>query len=137
RSVAAVLARGQRLDAALDATLAGAPELTDRDQAQVRALAFGAVRHHHRHQALLKLLLDRPLKGDDRLLEALLSVGLFQVADPAQPAHAAVSATVAAARVLGADRAAGLVNATLRRYQRGAAALLESLRSDPAAWYSH
>lgn len=137
RSVAAVLARGQRLDAALDATLAGAPELADRDQAQVRALAFGAVRHHHRHQALLKLLLDRPLKGDDRLLEALLSVGLFQVADPAQPDHAAVSATVAAARVLGADRAAGLVNATLRRYQREAPALLESLRSDPAAWYSH
>jgi len=137
RVVAAVLARGQTLDAALPEALAGAGELADRDRAQVRALAFGAVRGHHRHQALLRLLLDRPLKGGDRLLEALLSVGLFQVADPLQPDHAAVSATVAASRLLGEERASGLVNATLRRYQREAPALLDRLRADPAAWYSH
>lgn len=141
RAVAGVLARGQTLDVALDAVLAGTDQdvrqLPDRDRAQVRALAFGAVRNHHRHRALLKELLDRPLKGGDCTLEALLSVGLFQLADPEQPDHAAVSATVAATRLLKQERAAGLVNASLRRYQREASGLLDWLRADPAAWHSH
>ena len=144
RIVAGVLARGQTLDAALDAVLIdgadgdpGVRQLSDRDRAQVHALAFGAVRGHHRHRALLNELLDRPLKGDDRLLEGLLSVGLFQLADPDQPDYAAVSATVAAARLLGQGQAAGLVNASLRRYQREAPRLLELLRADAGAWHSH
>lgn len=141
RAVAGVLSRGQTLDAALDSVLAGTDreirELPDRDRAQVRALAFGAVRGHHRHRALLKALLDRPLKGGDPTLEALLSVGLFQLEDPDHPDHAAVSATVAATRLLGQDRAAGLVNATLRRYQRESSLHKDPLRAQPAAWYSH
>lgn len=137
RAVAGVLDRGQTLDAALGSALAAGQELADRDRAQVRALAFGAVRSHHRHRALLKLLLDRPLQGDDSVLEALLSVGLFQLADPEYPDHAAVSATVAATRLLGQERAAGLVNASLRRYQREAGPLLDRLQADPAAWYAH
>lgn len=141
RAVAGVLSRGQTLDAALDAVLAGTDpgvrDLPDRDRAQVRALAFGAVRGHHRHRTLLKLLLNKPLQGEDRLLEALLSVGLFQLADPEQPDHAAVSATVAASRLLGQERASGLVNASLRRYQREAPALLDRLRPDLPAWHSH
>lgn len=141
RAVAGVLARGQTLDTALETVLAGTDQgvlhLPDRDRAQVQALAFGAVRSHHRHRALLKELLNRPLKGGDSTLEALLSVGLFQLADPEQPDHAAVSATVAATRLLGQERAAGLVNATLRRYQREASALLDPLRADAPGWYSH
>lgn len=144
RAVAGVLARGQTLDAALVEVLgdgAGGEndpaQLEDRDRAQVQALAFGAVRGHHRHQALLKALLDRPLKGDDRILEALLSVGLYQLADPGQPDYAAVSATVAATRLLGQERAAGLVNASLRRYQREASRLLAGLDADAGARYSH
>jgi 16S rRNA (cytosine967-C5)-methyltransferase len=141
RAVAGVLARGQTLDAALETVLGGSEPgvraLPDRDRAHVRALAFGAIRSHHRHRALLKLLLNKPLQGEDRTLEALLSVGLFQLADPGQPDHAAVSATVAASRLLGQDRASGLVNAALRRYQREAPALLARLQENPAAWHSH
>ncbi len=142
QAVAVVLARGQTLDAALESILAGSNgldvrQLADRDRAQVQALAFGALRGHHRHRALLRELLDRPLKGTDRTLEALLSVGLFQLADPEQPDYAAVSATVEACRLLGQERAAGLLNATLRRYQREAPGLLEKLQADPAAWFSH
>lgn len=140
RAVAAVLARGQTLDAAL-AAVAGpgqpAAGFPPRDLAQVQWLAYGAVRGHHRHQALLSRLLNRPLKDRDRLLEALLSVGIFQVMDPGQPDHAAVSATVGAARLLGLAHAAGFVNASLRRCQREAANLLSSVAGDPAARYSH
>ena len=142
QAVAAVLARGQTLEVALDSILAGsggldARQLADRDRAQVQALAFGALRGHHRHRALFGALLDRPLKGADCIVEALFSVGLFQLADPEQRDYAAVSATVDACRLLGQERASGLVNATLRRYQREAPSLLAALQADPAAWFSH
>jgi 16S rRNA (cytosine967-C5)-methyltransferase len=126
---------GQTLDTALadESPLA----LPDRDRAQVQSLAYGAVRWHHQHEALLERLLDRPLRSRDRILAALLSVGLYQLADPGQPDYAAVSSTVAAARLLGRDRAAGLVNGTLRRYQREAASLGEWMNEVDEARYSH
>lgn len=137
RAVAGVVGRGTTLDDALEAALDGASDLPDRDRAQVRALAFGALRNHHRHRALLAFLLDRPLRGDSGTLEALLSVGLFQLADPEYPDHAAVSATVAASRLLAIGWASGLINAALRRYQREAPGLLKRLQADPSAWHSH
>jgi len=137
--VAAVLGAGATLDAALDAALA-APDpggLSDADRSQVRALAYGALRWHHRHRQLLGRLLDRPLAAQDRLLEALLSVGLFQLLDARQPEYAAVSATVAAARWLGKPRWAGVVNASLRRLQRERAALMATVLADEEARHSH
>lgn len=135
RAVAAVLGAGATLDAAL-----GAPDLqqlTPADRSQARALAYGALRWHHRHRRLLALLLDRPLPGRDRLLEALLSVGLFQLLDERQPDYAAVSATVAATRLLGRPRLAGVVNASLRRLQRERAQLLAEALADEQARSSH
>lgn len=134
RAVAAVLAAGRTLEEAF-ATLPGEP-LTGADRAQARALAFGALRWHHRHRELLARLCDRPLPRGDRLLEALLSVGLFQLHDARQPEYATVSATVEAARWLGLGRAAGFVNATLRRMQREGEALLAEVTAGPTGRYS-
>lgn len=135
RAVLQVIGQGATLEAALVAEdTAG---IDDRDRAHIQALAFGAVRWHHRHQAILAELLDRPLRNRDRILEALLSVGLFQLNDPGQPDYAAVSATVGAARLLGQPRAAGLVNAALRRYQREAEAILARVMGSEEARYSH
>jgi 16S rRNA (cytosine967-C5)-methyltransferase len=114
-AVARVLSAGVTLEQALAST---SSDLTPPDQAQAMALAYGALRWHHRHRRILRLLLDRALSGKDRLIEALLSVGLFQLIDERQPAYASVSATVGAARWLGRDRATALVNAALRRFQR-------------------
>lgn len=135
RAVSGVLAAGRTLDEALK--LPGMEALGISDRAQVRALAFGAVRWHHRHRCLLDLLLDRPLRDPERLLEALLSVGLFQLLDARQPDYAAVSATVEAARTLGLGRAAGLVNATLRRLQREKEPLLARVLATPEGRHSH
>jgi 16S rRNA (cytosine967-C5)-methyltransferase len=134
RAVEAVLARGRTLEEGLD--LAEIGTLSAPDRAQVKALAFGALRWHHRHRLLLDALLDRPLAPGDRLLEALLSVGLFQLLDTRQPDYAAVSATVEAARTLGRGRAAGLVNATLRRLQREREALLPRVLASDEARFS-
>ncbi|MCK6370604.1 MAG: 16S rRNA (cytosine(967)-C(5))-methyltransferase RsmB, partial [Gammaproteobacteria bacterium] len=128
RAVMAVLRQGTTLDEALrHADIADVGALSGPDRAQVRLLAFGAVRGHQRHRALLRRLLHRPLGREQYEIEALLSVGLYQLLDDEQPDYAAVSATVAAARWLGRPRAAGLVNAALRRAQRERTGLLESV----------
>ncbi|MEZ5562916.1 MAG: 16S rRNA (cytosine(967)-C(5))-methyltransferase RsmB [Gammaproteobacteria bacterium] len=135
RAVLAVIDQGATLDAAL--ATADTAGRDDRDRAHTKALAFGAVRWHLRHQAILAELLNRPLRNRDRILEALLSVGLFQLGDPEQPDYAAVSTTVEAARLLGQERAVGLVNAALRRYQREAPALLARVMESAEARYAH
>ncbi|MBM4195686.1 MAG: 16S rRNA (cytosine(967)-C(5))-methyltransferase RsmB [Gammaproteobacteria bacterium] len=131
RVVEQVIAAGRTLDAALEGS-SDTDSLHPGDRAQVRALAYGALRWHHRHRALLAQLLDRPLPRRETLLEALLSVGMFQLLDESQPDYAAVSATVEAARLLGRRHAAGLVNASLRRLQREQATLLGALSLDAA-----
>jgi 16S rRNA (cytosine967-C5)-methyltransferase len=114
-AAARVLSAGVTLEQALAST---SGNLKRPDQAQAMALAYGALRWHYRHRQILRALLDRPLSGKDRLIEALLSVGLFQLIDERQPAYASVSATVDATRWLHRDRAAVLINAALRRFQR-------------------
>lgn len=135
RAVETVIAAGRTLDEAL--SMPELDELAAPDRAQVKALAFGAVRWHHRHRQLLGMLLDRPLPTGEKRLEALLSVGLFQMLDERQPDYAVVSATVEATRLIGRPRASGLVNASLRRLQRERAALLARALETPEGRYSH
>jgi 16S rRNA (cytosine967-C5)-methyltransferase len=136
RAVDRVAGGGATLDAALAACLAGAP-LEDRDRAQVQALAYGALRWFHRYRALLADWVDAGPRGRDGLLEALLAVGLYQLDAAGQPDYAIVSATVDAARQLGQPRAAGLVNAVLRRYRREGAAWLAGAGEAPEVAHSH
>lgn len=111
--------------------------MSARDISQVKALSFGAVRWHHRHRLIIARLLERPLRARDKVLEALLSVGLFQLTDARQPEYAAVSATVDASRYLRKSRAAGLVNAALRRFQRERDAILATVLDEDEGQYSH
>lgn len=62
--------------------------------------------------------MQKPLSARDADLRTLLMVGFAQLDVLELPAHAALSATVDAARALGRERQAGLVNAILRRAQR-------------------
>ncbi len=130
-----VLAHGRSLDKALKTALSD--QMPDRDRALVKALTFGALRWHHRHRLIIGELLDRPLRSRDRILESLLSVGLFQLIDTRQPGYASVSATVDATRRLQRPRASGLVNATLRRFQREQNALLPKVLARDEGRYSH
>jgi 16S rRNA (cytosine967-C5)-methyltransferase len=125
----------------LDEVLASAPDLPPRDAALLRALLYGVRRWHHRLEWQISKLLARPLAPRDVALAALLRVGLFQLEWLRVPDHAAVSATVAAAPLLGLARAKGLVNAVLRRYVRERESLAATLRSEAdraqEAVYSH
>jgi len=128
RVVHAVRAEGRSLTAALAAAAGTVPA---RDQALLTELCYGTLRLLPRLEALIAILLSRPLRRADRILNALMAVGLYQLVSTRIPAHAAVAATVDAARVLGRPRAAGLVNAALRRFQREQDSLLAQVGTDP------
>jgi 16S rRNA (cytosine967-C5)-methyltransferase len=148
RAVDAVATRGRSLDAALsDAD----PRLDAADRPLLRMLCYGTLRNHWRLRERIALLLEKPLKSADSVIESLLAVGLFQLAESRIPDHAAVSLTVDAARCLRRPKYAPLINAVLRKFLRqGVAArepaseqarynhpswLIERLRADwPEAW---
>ncbi len=102
-----------------------------------RFLAYGTLRWHFRLDAILKRLAERPPERMPPTLRALLEVGLFQLVSGETAAHAAVAETVNAARELGHARAAGFVNAVLRRCQREQADLLAAVDIDLAVRTAH
>lgn len=124
RSVDAVVTGGRSLDVVLAEEQANVAE---RDAALLRLMATGALRRHWRLQSWIDQLLDKPLRARDRVITALLAVGLYQLTETRIPDHAAISQTVEAARTLRRPKLAGLVNACLRRFRR------ENLQSAPAA----
>ncbi len=95
------------------------------------------LRYYPRLSYLAAQLLNKPLKRKDLDVQQLILIGLYQLIYLKVPAHAAVAETVAATRLLGKDWAAGLVNALLRGFQRGAEQLLAQADADPVARYAH
>ncbi|MBS0580245.1 MAG: 16S rRNA (cytosine(967)-C(5))-methyltransferase RsmB [Proteobacteria bacterium] len=109
RAVDAVAFRGESVDAAL----ATAEDMDER--AAVRAIALGTVRWYLRLAPAIESLLERP-RGVPSPVRALLAAAAHQIEysrnAPELTAHLAVDA----ARLLGAERSTGLVNAVLRRF---------------------
>ncbi|MCC7462716.1 MAG: 16S rRNA (cytosine(967)-C(5))-methyltransferase RsmB [Gammaproteobacteria bacterium] len=130
RAVAAVVSGGRSADAAL----AGA---ASEQRAAIRAVALGTLRHFLRCEPLLGALLSDGGAGCAAELHALLACALHQLEHSRNPREATVSQAVDAARLLRQGRAAGLVNAVLRRYLRERAALLAAADADPAVAAAH
>lgn len=130
RVITAVLHDGRSLDDALAEQQQG---FADNDRALVSALAHGVLRDRRWLAALLQPLLKRPPQPG---LEALLTLGLYQLRAMRIPAHAAVHATVAAAPALGLGKARGMVNAVLRRCQRDMSRLERAAPATAAVRYS-
>ena len=89
--VDAVVTAGLSLDVAIAANEERVPV---GERPLLRFLCYGALRHHWRLQSWIDALLDRPLRRRDRVVNALLAIGLFQIVDTRIPDHAAVSLTV-------------------------------------------
>ncbi|MCX7120357.1 MAG: 16S rRNA (cytosine(967)-C(5))-methyltransferase RsmB [Gammaproteobacteria bacterium] len=92
------------------------PELKpkDDDRAFVKEICFGTLRYWIQLQAILKELLETPLKKEDKDIECLLCVGLYQLIYMHVPHYALVNETVTATRILKKSWASGLVNKILR-----------------------
>ncbi len=128
------LEQGESLSVLLAGEMAG---LEPRDRPLVKALCFGVARWWPQLEALLGLLMERPLKARDRDIKALLLLGLYQLQHMRIAPHAVVDETVGAARSLKKPWAAGLINALLRRFQREQTGLMATLEENPAARYAH
>src|SRR5258707_5894980 len=128
-AVARILREGVTLDAALkDALAAANPKLAP----SVRSLSYGAVRGYYRHEAILRSVLSAPVRSLDPLVRALLSVALYEIEDERTPEYAVVDAAVQTAKATDAVRAAGLINAVLRRYLRERKTLDADIARNPA-----
>ena len=126
RALHRVRDRGQSLTRVLQ------PPQASADQALIQELFYGMLRMLPRLEALAARLLKRPLKKNNRDLDALILLGLYQLLAMHTPAHAAVAATVEASRLLGKPDKAALVNALLRRFLRERESLLAEVDQDPA-----
>ncbi|MFQ5747802.1 MAG: transcription antitermination factor NusB [Gemmatimonadota bacterium] len=106
------VARGEYADRAASRALA---DLPPRDRALAREIGFGVLRLRARLDAELAVLADRPLRRLQPEVLAWLRVGLYQIRESRVPAHAAVHESVEGLRHTAGGRAAGFVNAVLRR----------------------
>jgi len=89
------------------------------DRALATELVYGVLRWQGRLDWLLAPCLDRPVTALDPVVRVLLRIGTYQLTCLTRiPDFAAVDETVTLARAGGAGRAAGYVNAVLRRMAR-------------------
>ena len=114
-----VLARVAATDAYLNVVLDSVlDELTmkdPRDAGLVTELCYGTTRRLITLDAVLRRFADRSLDTiEDRVLAAL-RLGIYQLFFMRVPRHAAVGDTVDALKAVGFERAAGFVNAILRK----------------------
>lgn len=88
----------------------------ERDRALLQNLVYGTVREWFYLQALIKHLANKHISNPT--VQALLSLGLYQLLRTRIAPHAAIDETVEACKQLGFNNQAGFVNAILRRFSR-------------------
>jgi 16S rRNA (cytosine967-C5)-methyltransferase len=135
RVISGVVHQGQSLSELLPEAQAALDR--DADRRLLGALVYGSLRWYNRMDALLAGFLGRPVARKQQVLHALMVCGLYEQHYLSTPDHAVVSETVSATRKLGHPRAAGMVNAILRRSQREGAAALKELDSQPEIHFAH
>ncbi len=108
-----------------------------RERALLQELCYGTLRWLPRLEWYITQLLDKPLKTKDGDVQALLLVGLYQLAFMDIAPHAVVSETVAVAGRFHKPWAKGLVNAILRRFQRERNAIEQLMVHNEAAQSAH
>lgn len=104
-------------------------------RALVHELVYGTLRHWGTLDALTRALADKPIP--EPKLAALVAVALYQIEHTKAPPFAIVDQAVDAAASIARPAARGLVNAMLRRFLRERETLLERVRAQPVARWSH
>lgn len=107
------------------------PALADTEpsqQAFLQQLVYGSVRYYFALDEISQHLLEKPIKEKERLVHMILLVGIYQLWRLDIAEHAAVNETVQAAVEGKKQWSTGLLNATLRRFQREKSQLTTSLK---------
>ena len=113
---------GRNLNQVLDESLRRKSVWTPAQRAALQDLSYGTLRFYGQLDALLALLLHKPLS--DRRIYYVLLVALYQLQYSKAAQHAVVDHAVRSAQMLNA-KVSGLVNAILRNFLRSQDALLE------------
>ncbi len=129
-----VVDKGQSLSNALPAAQ---QQIRPRDHALLQEICYGALRYLPRLESIANELMDKPLKGKQRVFHHLILVGIYQLSFMRIPAHAAVGETVEGTKELKGPRLRGLINAVLRNYQRNQEQLDQHAISHNAGKYGH
>ncbi|MGA8862380.1 MAG: 16S rRNA (cytosine(967)-C(5))-methyltransferase RsmB [Gallionella sp.] len=129
-----VLEGGRNLNQVLDESLRGKAAWETAQRAALQDLSYGTLRHYGQLQAILDMLLHKPLP--DQRVRFLLLVALYQLQYARSAQHAVVDHAVRAAQVLN-PRLSGLVNAILRNFLRNRAGLLEQAGRGAEGKYSY
>jgi 16S rRNA (cytosine967-C5)-methyltransferase len=131
QAVSAVAHEGRSADVAL-------LEVESRpDRAAVRAITLGTLRWYLRLAPAVAQVVARPTDDLAPVLRALLVTAAHQVEHSRGAPEVSVHLAVDAARALGLGRAAGLVNAVMRRFVREREALFAALDTDLAVRTAH
>jgi len=93
-------------------------KLIGKDKGLLQEICYGVLRYLPELENDVSQLLQKPIKGKQRVFHFLLLVGVYQIRYMRIPDHAAVSETVAATKTLKNDHMKGLVNAVLRGFLR-------------------
>jgi 16S rRNA (cytosine967-C5)-methyltransferase len=137
-SAARVIAEVSQQQRSLNGVLAAALiPLPENERSLCQQLCYGVLRWQLTLQSLSQQLVNKPLKAKDSDIAALLLCGLYQLRDMRIPSHAAISETVNACKTLGKPWATGLINASLRNFQRKQAELEKNLDDNESAFYAH
>jgi 16S rRNA (cytosine967-C5)-methyltransferase len=113
--------------------LAAEDDLSTRDHAFLQELVLGTLRRRGFLDHALSRLLDRPLESLDPSVLNVLRLGAYQMLHLNVPDRAAVSESVELVRV-SSPRAAGFVNAVLRRLAREGPPAVPDPEEDPLGW---
>jgi 16S rRNA (cytosine967-C5)-methyltransferase len=95
-----------------------ARSLTGRDAAFATELGYGTLRAAGTLDEIIAACSERPVQSIDAPVRDLLRLGAYQALRTRVPAHAAVATTVDLAKATGNARAAGFLNAVMRRIAR-------------------
>ncbi|GAM54949.1 ribosomal RNA small subunit methyltransferase B [Vibrio ishigakensis] len=129
-----VVDKGHSLSSALPQAQA---KLNPKDHALLQEICYGVLRYLPRLESIVNQLMDKPLKGKQRVFHHLILVGIYQLSFMRTADHAAVAETVEAAKSLRGIKLKGLINAILRNYQRQQEALDKKATSTDAGKYGH
>ncbi len=134
RAIAEVAFGGRSSEQAFERARLGAGT-RDAPRAAVRAVTLGALRWYLQLEPIVARLLQG--KALAPVLRTLLIAALHQLEHSRNPVEASVSSAVDAARVLAQARAAGMINALLRRFLRERAGILQAVMQDSQAASAH
>lgn len=109
-----------------------------KDKGLLQEICYGVLRHLPELENHVRHLMDKPLKGKQRVCHFLLLVGIYQLKYTRIPDHAALNETVAATGSLKSRHLKGLVNGVLRNYLRdpevSTNSLSESVKYNHPSW---